>query len=83
MLRVFCESVNIPPPNLRERPARLSRIIFVGSFFGLALFVVALLLRCKFANGIVLDYFFFFKRLDFDFFIFAEERNLKNNYNDE
>lgn len=83
MLRVFCESVNIPPPNLRERPARLSRIIFVGSFFGLALFVVALLLRCKFANGTVLDYFFFFKRLDFDFFGFAEERNSKNNYNDE
>lgn len=82
MLRVFCESVNIPPPNLRERPARLSRIIFVGSFFRLALFVVALLLRCKFANGTILD-FFFFKRLDFDFFGFAEERNSKNNYNDE
>lgn len=28
-------------------------------------------------------FFFFFKRLDFDFFGFAEERNSKNNYNDE
>lgn len=83
MLRVFCESVNIPPPNLRERPARLSRIIFVGSFFGLALFVVALLLRCKFANGTVLNYFFFFNDWTLTFLVLQKKRNSKNNYNDE
>lgn len=93
MFRVFCESVNIPPPNLRERSAQLSRIIFVGSFFGLAV-ASSLLFRC--AANLQMELFFFFfwsplqlvrivgiflKRLDF--FDFAEERNSKNDYNDE
>lgn len=83
MLRVFCESVNIPPPNLRERST------LANNFRGL-IFRARSVRRCSFValqifkwNCFGLFFFFFLKRLDFDFFVFAEERNSKNNYNDE
>lgn len=81
MLHVFCESVNIPPPNLRERST------LANNFRGL-IFRARSVRRCSFVALQIckwnyFGFFFFFKRLDFDFFGFAEERNSKNNYNDE